>query len=355
MDVESFKLIPSFINHILISYRSGAFSTAMATNQAAWFDKEGEQLSIREASLPKAAAGRIVIRNKAVAINPVDWKIQEVGWHLSSLSSKAIRLIMLSVRSTTSSLRHFQTYSAQTLPGRSMKWAKVSPTSRKVIALLRKHCFINNDGALADIRRHAISLLSQDPADGAFQLYSSAVAAKAAKIPDSISFAQGSVLPLAFDTAAIGLYPSVADGGLGLPFPTLDPKPSGKTILVWGGSSSVGALTIQLAIASGVNVITTASQRNFDFCRKLGASEVFDYKSETIVEDVVKAVKSLGGTFAGVYDAIALEDQSFKYIVPMMEQLGGALTAVLPPPKGVKGGSIMGINDITVSFEMRPS
>jgi NADPH:quinone reductase-like Zn-dependent oxidoreductase len=51
----------------------------MATNQAAWFDKEGEQLSIREAPLPKAAAGRIVIRNKAVAINPVDWKIQEVG------------------------------------------------------------------------------------------------------------------------------------------------------------------------------------------------------------------------------------------------------------------------------------
>lgn len=29
--------------------------------------------------MPKAEAGKVVIRNKAIAINPVDWKIQDYG------------------------------------------------------------------------------------------------------------------------------------------------------------------------------------------------------------------------------------------------------------------------------------
>lgn len=29
--------------------------------------------------MPKAGAGQIVIRNKAIAVNPVDWKIQDYG------------------------------------------------------------------------------------------------------------------------------------------------------------------------------------------------------------------------------------------------------------------------------------
>ena len=123
--------------------------------------------------------------------------------------------------------------------------------------------------------RHTISLLTNDPTDGGFQLYSAAQAATTAVIPSNVSYTEGSVIPLALDTAAVGLYSSTSDGCLGLPFPSLKPSPSGKTIIVWGGSSSVGALTIQLAVASGAEVVTTASSRNFDFCKKCGASEVF--------------------------------------------------------------------------------
>jgi NADPH:quinone reductase-like Zn-dependent oxidoreductase len=193
-----------------------------------------------------------------------------------------------------------------------------------------------------------ISLLSQDPADGGFQLYSAAVAAKAAKLPSSVSFAEGVVLPLAFDTAAIGLYSPASEGFLGLPMPSLDPKPSGKTIVIWGGSSSVGALTIQLAVASGVKVVTVASQRNFDFCRSLGASEVLDYNKDSIVEDVVNAVKKVGGDYTGVYDAISEQEKSYKYVIPIHEKLGGGnIAVVLAPPEGVKAASIIGINDLT--------
>ena len=134
--------------------------------------------------------------------------------------------------------------------------------------------------------RHSISLLSSNAEDGGFQLYSRAQAATTTVIPDEISYTDASVLPLAIDTAAVGLYSEVSKGFLGLPMPSLKPSASGtssssrsepninKTIIVWGGSSSVGAITTQLAVASGAKVITTASKHNFDFCKKCGASEV---------------------------------------------------------------------------------
>ena len=123
-------------------------------------------------------------------------------------------------------------------------------------------------------RSHTISLATNDPGDGGFQLYSKAKAGKAAVLPDSISFAEGSVIPLALDTAAVGLLTDTSEGGLGLSYPSFEPAATDKTIFVWGGSSSVGTLVTQLAVASGARVVTTASQHNFDFCKKNGASEV---------------------------------------------------------------------------------
>ena len=51
----------------------------MASNQAAWLDGKESPLRVGEAEMPKAAPDRVVIRNKAIAINPVDWKIQDYG------------------------------------------------------------------------------------------------------------------------------------------------------------------------------------------------------------------------------------------------------------------------------------
>ena len=51
----------------------------MATNQAAWLDAAGSRLRVGEAPMPETEPGRVIIRNKAVAVNPVDWKIQDYG------------------------------------------------------------------------------------------------------------------------------------------------------------------------------------------------------------------------------------------------------------------------------------
>ena len=79
--------------------------------------------------------------------------------------------------------------------------------------------------------------------------------------------------------------------------------------------------------------------------------QVFDYNSSSVVDDVVKAVKATGSTFAGVYDAISLEDQTYNLTIPVVEKLGGVLATVLPTPKNlpdnVKSGSVFAINKVT--------
>jgi len=42
-------------------------------------EKHGKPLKVDEAPMPSPEAHEVVIKNSAVAINPVDWKIQDYG------------------------------------------------------------------------------------------------------------------------------------------------------------------------------------------------------------------------------------------------------------------------------------
>lgn len=123
---------------------------------------------------------------------------------------------------------------------------------------------------------------------------------RASETPDSISFESAAVIPLGFSTAACGLF---QDTFFNLQLPTVPPqKQTGNTLLIWGGASSVGSNAIQLAVAAGYEVITTASAKNFEYVKKLGASQVFDYHSSTISADLVDALN--GKTLMGALDFI---------------------------------------------------
>jgi NADPH:quinone reductase-like Zn-dependent oxidoreductase len=129
-------------------------------------------------------------------------------------------------------------------------------------------------------------------------------------------------LPLALSTAAAGLY---LPEYLGLPLPSTAPKSTGKTVLIWGGSSSVGATAIQLAIASGLEVVATASSPNHAFVKFLGASFVFDYKSISAVEQIVARLQH--SELVGVYDAIG-EEKSFTPLKAIAKQLARPISTV---------------------------
>ena len=152
---------------------------------------------------------------------------------------------------------------------------------------------------------HAVGMdkRSNKSSEGAFQLYTVLRTNLVSPIPIGLSYEEACVLPLGVSTAACGLFQA---DYLALNYPT--PKPdtrTGETLLVWGASTSVGSNAVQLAIAAGYDVIATASPRNHDFVKNLGASEVFDYKSENVVQDIIKSFK--GRNCAG---AIAIGENS---------------------------------------------
>ncbi|KAI1353784.1 chaperonin 10-like protein [Xylaria sp. FL0043] len=147
---------------------------------------------------------------------------------------------------------------------------------------------------------HATSMISGRQQDGGFQLHTILQTNMASPIPANMSYEAAVVLPLGLSTAAAGLFQKAC---LNLQRP-LEParRPTGETLLVWGGASSVGSNAIQLAIAAGYEVITTASSHNFDYVKKLGASQAFDYSSPTVREDLLTALSLK--TLAGVMDCI---------------------------------------------------
>lgn len=53
----------------------------MPSNQASWLDAKNKRLEVRAADMPIPEPHEIILRNHAVAVNPVDWKMQE-GFYL---------------------------------------------------------------------------------------------------------------------------------------------------------------------------------------------------------------------------------------------------------------------------------
>src|SRR5262245_28319121 len=130
--------------------------------------------------------------------------------------------------------------------------------------------------------------MTSNPAHGAYQLYTACSAVAVSKLPSSISFVEGCVVPVSISTAVLILFKKET---LGLPLPSSSPSPTTKCLLIGGGSSSVGASAIQLAVGTGAKVITVASKHNIEKVKELGASAVFDYNSPTVIDDIIAAAK----------------------------------------------------------------
>jgi NADPH:quinone reductase and related Zn-dependent oxidoreductases len=67
---------------------------------------------------------------------------------------------------------------------------------------------------------------------------------------------------------------------------------------VHGGAGGVGSMAVQLAKARDAYVIATASARNHDYLRTLGADDVIDYRNvrfEDVVHDIDIVVDTVGG------------------------------------------------------------
>jgi D-arabinose 1-dehydrogenase-like Zn-dependent alcohol dehydrogenase len=79
----------------------------------------------------------------------------------------------------------------------------------------------------------------------------------------------------------------------------------GKSIVILGGSSSVGQFAIQLARLSGFDTIVTGSSKaHHEHLKQLGATHVLD-RSKASPADYAKTATSNGQTLSWVFDTIA--------------------------------------------------
>ncbi|KAM0555851.1 hypothetical protein ACHAPJ_006250 [Fusarium lateritium] len=235
----------------------------MPSNTAAWLvAAKTSPLEVKEAPLTQPGEGHILVKNSAVAVNPVDVANQYVGIFIAPSQYPVIlgEDVAGTVEAVGSGVNNFK-------PG---------------------------DRVLG----YATSLASKDNANSAFQQYTVIRAECASKIPDDLPFEKAAALPLSLATAGWALFGGAT---LSMKYPSLTPESTGETVLIWGGSSSVGGAAIQLAKAAGYEVITTASAKNHDYVKSLGADHIFEYKSPQVTKDIASLLT--GKKFVGAVEA----------------------------------------------------
>jgi len=142
-------------------------------------------------------------------------------------------------------------------------------------------------------------------------------------IPDGWSFEEAAQLGVAPLTALQCLHQTLE---LPSPFEAARPGDRERAILIWGGASSLGQYAIQFAKLGGLRVLTTASPKNFDLVKGLGADEVFDYRDESVVEKI-RAVT--GNALDIAFDTIS-EGKTAEQVAGAIGDKGGKVATILP-------------------------
>ncbi|MFJ6080345.1 NAD(P)-dependent alcohol dehydrogenase [Streptomyces sp. NPDC092369] len=104
-------------------------------------------------------------------------------------------------------------------------------------------------------------------ADGAFAEFVCAADGSVDVKPAGLTFEQAAAMPLAANTALIGLRDTAN-------------VEAGQSVLVNGASGGVGTFAVQIAKSYGAEVTGVCSTRNVDLVRSLGADHVIDYTQE---------------------------------------------------------------------------
>lgn len=119
-------------------------------------------------------------------------------------------------------------------------------------------------------------------AAGAFGDYATIHADLAVRVPDGLSIAEAATLPIAFLTAHAALH-DVAQ------------MRRGQKVLIHAAAGGVGLAAVQLAVAAGLEVYGTASTpAKRELVRSFGARDVFDSRSLSFADDVMRATDGAG-------------------------------------------------------------
>ena len=186
------------------------------------YSSDLSSLEVVELPEPKVFPGSVLIEVRAAGVNPVDWKVMEGG--LDGLIDAVFPVI----------------------PG----WDVAG-----VVAAVGMDTpeYAVGDEVMAYARKDVVGA-------GTFAQRVAVPVSAVTRKPESLSWEEAGGLPLAGGTALRTI------DRLGVQ--------DGETLLVHAAAGGVGSLGVQIARARGIRVIGTASERNHDFLRGLGAEPV---------------------------------------------------------------------------------
>jgi NADPH:quinone reductase-like Zn-dependent oxidoreductase len=249
--------------------------------RAVWIERFGGPEVVQVAAIPEPvpSAGEVLIKVAVASINPVDWKTAE-GKYPPMGADKLPFVLGRDLAGTI-----------EAIGSDAGDWA----VGDRVCA------FIGTDRG-AQAARVVVKT------------------AELAAVPQNVGFDAAGALPLAAMTAWQGLF---VHGGL----------EARQRILIHGAAGGVGHMAVQFARWKGATVYATASARDLDFVRALGADTAIDYKNERF-EDVATDMDMVFDTQGGETQA-----RSFGTL-----RKGGILVSTLQPDE--KKAAEMGVRTV---------
>jgi NADPH:quinone reductase-like Zn-dependent oxidoreductase len=246
-----------------------------------------EVMELVEVEQPKPGENQLLVKVRAAAVNPVDWKIRD---GLGEMFGMKLPLILgCEVAGTVEAV------------------GGQGPSSPRDESARLAHRTGIKDFAAGDEVYGYLSAYS-----GGYAEYVAAPASQFVRKPKQIDFDTAASVPVGALTARQGIF----DHGK---------LASGQRILITGASGAVGSMAVQLAKNKGAHVIGTGSGRNEEFVRKLGADEFIDYKKAKFEEEV-SGVDVVFDTVGG-----ETQERAFQTL-----KRGGFLVSTVSPPSAEK-------------------
>lgn len=227
-------------------------------------------LNYTDVERPQPKADEVLVKVHIAAVNPVDWKIRNGLGAMFGLQPPIIL------------------------------GCEIAGTVEAVGGNVKN--FKQGDAVYGYIGSHA----------GGYAEYAIAKRDEIALIPESLDFENAAAVPV----GALTAWQAIFD---------LANLKSGQKILITGASGGVGSMAVQLAKAKGAYVTGTASGKNEEFVKDLGADEFVDYTKEKF-EEIVKDVDVVFDTVGG--DTLERAFQTLKK--------GGFLVTSVQPPSEEK-------------------
>ena len=219
-------------------------------SQKSWqYQGVRQSLVLADSAVPSPAAQQVLVKNRIIGLNPVDWKLIQYGhggWqpgHIPGVDG-AGEIVAIGAGVDSGCLGQRVTY----------------------------HADLTRQGSFAEFTLIDAKALMH--------------------IPDGVSDAQAAAFPCPGLTA----WQAVQK------FPSLD----GKHFLVSGGGSAVGRIATQLLLAKKAKVSVTASPAHHNTFKRWGVSNCVDYKQDNWRQDL--ATKADGGQFDGIIDLVSSEN-----------------------------------------------